>query len=557
MGNTNKLFNFSVGYNQGPNPLYNGNISQTQWRTANSDDSSLKSYLYTYDALNRITQATDNTGYFNLGSSTNPVIYDKNGNILKLKREGWTVASPSLATSTGFGTMDDLMYSYAPNSNKLMKVADAAAIDQFGFKDDAVNTTLDNTDDYGYDLNGNMTSDLNKGIAANGIEYNHLNMPTKITVSSAGANNGVIDYVYAADRTKIQKRTTQGNNVTTTDYNGNYVYENGNLKQITQPEGYIEPDGSNWQYVYRYADIWGNTRITYVDDNGDGSVDSSEIRREQNYYPFGMEHKGYNSGSYGVENNLKTYQGQEFTNDLGLNTHEWKYRVSDPATGRFWQIDPLAEKYTYNSTYAFQENKLGIGIELEGLEVVGFGTIRPNQGPATPPTSLGLSPSQVESVLDEVPIVGESISLLRGDFVGAGLSIIPGGKKLRTFFKKIKSSFKKGAKKADDVTEIVIDANKHPESAKHLNEAIEAGKSNEGVIDRAGAANRRKENLKGTKTQKGKDRDEAPPAVVDTGESASVKHISSSDNRGSGGSIGQQIKDLPDGTKVKVVTKNN
>jgi len=69
-------------------------------------------------------------------------------------------------------------------------------------------------------------------------------------------------------------------------------------------------------------------------------------------------------------NNLKTYQDQEFTEDLGLDTHEWKFRVSDPAIGRFWQIDPLASKYPYNSTYAFQENKLGMGIELEGLEVV-------------------------------------------------------------------------------------------------------------------------------------------------------------------------------------------
>ena len=32
-------------------------------------------------------------------------------------------------------------------------------------------------------------------------------------------------------------------------------------------------------------------------------------------------------------------------------------------------IDPLSEKYGYNSTYAFQENKMGIGRELEGLEV--------------------------------------------------------------------------------------------------------------------------------------------------------------------------------------------
>lgn len=56
----------------------------------------------------------------------------------------------------------------------------------------------------------------------------------------------------------------------------------------------------------------------------------------------------------GVEYNYKTYQGQELTKDLGLNTHEWKYRISDPSIGRFWQIDPLAEDYMYNSTYAFQ-----------------------------------------------------------------------------------------------------------------------------------------------------------------------------------------------------------
>jgi A nuclease family of the HNH/ENDO VII superfamily with conserved AHH len=39
------------------------------------------------------------------------------------------------------------------------------------------------------------------------------------------------------------------------------------------------------------------------------------------------------------------------------------------AIGRFMSIDPLAEKYAYNSTYAFQENKMGVGRELEGLEV--------------------------------------------------------------------------------------------------------------------------------------------------------------------------------------------
>lgn len=285
--------------------------------------------------------------------------------IQSLERQGHTNVG-----ATTFGDIDKLTYTY-DDGNRLLGVTDAIstpALMDGEFKD---GNKVGN--DYSYDSNGNMVSDANKGITA--IAYNHLNMPTKITVT--GSNAGTLDYVYAADGTKLQKIKTQGGVPTTTDYIGNYVYENGNLKQISQSEGYVEPDGTGWQYVYRYADIWGNTRITYADDDNNGTIDPvNEIRREQNYYPFGMEHKGYNYVSYGVKNNLKTYQGQEFTEDLELNTHEWRFRMSDPAIGRFWQIDPLAEDYVYNSTYAFQENKLGMGIELEGLEYVGWDLLR-------------------------------------------------------------------------------------------------------------------------------------------------------------------------------------
>ncbi|SKB78273.1 RHS repeat-associated core domain-containing protein, partial [Salegentibacter salinarum] len=360
------LFGFGINYNDptgGAPPLYNGNISETHWNTQSENISGnpvSNYYGYSYDALNRITGATDNTGNYNLSG----IAYDKMGNILSLQRQGQTDAG-----ATFFGTMDDLGYDY--DGNRLMKVSDSGE-KTWGFKEPTTSTG----NDYEYDVNGNLTSNANKGIAAGGIEYNHLNMPTKITVSNAGSNNGVIDYVYTADGIKLQKKKTQGEVATTTDYAGDFVYENNTLKQFYQPEGYVEPDGSDWQYVYQYRDIWGNTRITYADDDNSGSVTSAEIRREQNYYPFGLEHKGYNNYSYGAKNNLKTYQGQEFTEDLGLNTHEWKYRMSDPAIGRFWQIDPLAEDYTYNSTYAFQENKMGLGTELEGKELDPFGVAR-------------------------------------------------------------------------------------------------------------------------------------------------------------------------------------
>jgi len=69
-----------------------------------------------------------------------------------------------------------------------------------------------------------------------------------------------------------------------------------------------------------------------------------------------------------------------------------------PDVGRFIQLDPLAEKFPYNSTYAIQENKMGMGIELEGLELLknhtGFFAINGNkmtvkQAPITQRDSFG------------------------------------------------------------------------------------------------------------------------------------------------------------------------
>ncbi len=71
-----------------------------------------------------------------------------------------------------------------------------------------------------------------------------------------------------------------------------------------------------------------------------------------------------------VENKDKTFQGQKFDAELGLNYYQFKWRNHDPQTGRFIEVDPLANDYVYNSTYAFSENKVIGHIELEGLEAV-------------------------------------------------------------------------------------------------------------------------------------------------------------------------------------------
>jgi RHS repeat-associated protein len=82
-----------------------------------------------------------------------------------------------------------------------------------------------------------------------------------------------------------------------------------------------------------------------------------------------MKHKGYNSVVNGYNPSKYKFQGQELQEEFGLNWYSFKWRNYMPDIGRFFNIDPLAEEYAYNSTYAFGENKIGMGRELEGCEL--------------------------------------------------------------------------------------------------------------------------------------------------------------------------------------------
>ena len=365
----NDLFSFAIDYDKGTNPLYNGNISKTIWKTAN--DNVTRSYDYTYDALSRITSGISNDGRYNLSKVT----YDKMGNILTLDRKGHL---NEMATS--FGDMDKLRYTY-DQGNKLLKVTDISN-KIYGFKD-GVNTNTD----FEYDANGNMIADQNKGIT--GITYNHLDLPETITVNST-THTGNIAYIYDATGMKLKKIVTEGSSITNTDYAGNYIYKNGTLEFFNHPEGYVEPTMANgsstitsFEYIYQYKDHLGNIRLSYTDTDNDGTISKdTEIIEEKNYYPFGLEHKGYNYLINGT-NHPYGYQSQEEQEELGLNWIQFKWRNHDPALGKFFNIDPLAESYNYQSPYNFAENKVIWARELEGLEAwyTTTGSTNPDNNP--------------------------------------------------------------------------------------------------------------------------------------------------------------------------------
>ncbi len=337
------LFSFRLGYNEGSDPLYNGNIAKSEWKTANTDQG-LKSYAYTYDALNRIKTGTSHNGNYNLVS----VGYDKNGNITALNRKGHTNSG-----ATSFGTMDDLVYTY-DSGNKLTKVLDNGN-DTYGFKDGANTTT-----EYTYDANGNMITDANKGITS--ITYNHLNLPTQVTLGS-----GNIQYIYDATGVKQKKVVNEtGLSSVTTEYAGNYIYEGSALQFFNHAEGYVEPNGNNWDYIYQYKDHLGNIRLAYH-NSGTATSPTLQIREENNYYPFGLKHRGYNDAQGAARDHKFEYLDKESEEALGLNVIEMDWRHYDPALGKFNVIDALADNFVETSPYQYGYNNPLSYVDPTGL----------------------------------------------------------------------------------------------------------------------------------------------------------------------------------------------
>lgn len=245
----NRMFGFYLGYDNLDNnfakPLYNGNITGVRWRS--QGDNIPRKYDYDYDNVNRFTKATfsqiDKFGSAGAGTVfTNSTVnlsssiggYDLNGNIRSAINYG---ILPGMA---GGIVIDNLSYTYAAKSNKLLKVLDAGATNQTGLLGDFKKANLSGTDDYFYDLNGSLTTDKNKLItdvsgSGSGIIYNFLNLPQVVTINGKSKT----EYIYDAAGNKLAKIVTElaTNVITITYFVGNCVFKNSVLDYILHEEG--------------------------------------------------------------------------------------------------------------------------------------------------------------------------------------------------------------------------------------------------------------------------------------------------------------------------------
>ncbi|WP_243739926.1 DUF6443 domain-containing protein [Flavobacterium chryseum] len=347
------LFAFKINYDKtqteiaNVKALYNGNIAEMFWKTGS--DNLERSYGYQYDKLNRLTSAIYQKSKLTTDAYNENLSYDKNGNIQFLNRNG------DMDPQIGTNVIDNLAYTYPDNSNQLSKVVDSAN-NTSGFND--ANTT---GDDYTYDVNGNMISDKNKNITE--ILYNQLNLPKKITFGTGNT----IEYIYNAAGQKLEKIVKEGTTTTNTNYLGGFQYKDNILEFFPTAEGYVKNTEGVLSYVFQYKDHLGNVRLSFAKNP---TTQVLEIIEENNYYPFGLKHKGYND--YVATNNKYKYNNKEFQDELSLNLYDYGARNYDPALGRWMNIDPLAEKSRRWSPYNYAYNNPIYFVDPDGMESQGY-----------------------------------------------------------------------------------------------------------------------------------------------------------------------------------------
>lgn len=342
---------------------FNGNISGMQWKSFG--ETKMRGYTFEYDNLNRLLNANYGEGdnlQTAIGRFDENLIYDKMGNVEFLKRKG---VGGKYNNNLSYFQIDDLEYTY--NGNQLKTVNDHAEEEEAivfagvaDFKDKS-----DADIQYFYDKNGNLTKDLNKGIAT--IQYNLLNLPQEILFingdrsvykyNATGAKYQVVHYTHIdTELNPVQGNGAAQYEVLTYDYNGSYIYRDHHLNMLLTPEGYVHFKEMTPELCFYAKDHLGNNRATYYVTPIAGS--GVQVKDINNYYPFGMEFNEkpiITNVGFNPELNF-TYNGKELQTMHGLNEYDSFARFYNPAYIRTPTQDPFSEMYYSISPYAWCGN---------------------------------------------------------------------------------------------------------------------------------------------------------------------------------------------------------
>jgi RHS repeat-associated protein len=382
LGHTNELFAEEIGYEQPTQndndntqrpastsgltttTQFNGNISYVLWGmnylSGSEFTTSKFSYSYQYDSINRLTQArfaefqNERRWVYTDKYTESGITYDRNGNILTVNRKGKIVKTGQ------FADIDSLQYHYS--GNQLTGIQDFQTIPSaYDFCNSAPYNPSNQY--YSYDQNGDLTSDVNKGIV--NIEYNALHLPQIIDMG----NNNIIEYTYDALGNKLRKTTyINGQLCTTFDYSNGFVYYNCGLQYIMGDEGRIMM-GRNGDFVYEYQikDHLGDVRVCFANVKDDKTF---TITQERSYYSFGLSIPDMNYDFppiSTVKPNEYQYNGKEFQEDFGLQWYDYGARFYDEQIARWQNIDPLCELGRRWTPYNYCNNNPIKFIDPDGM----------------------------------------------------------------------------------------------------------------------------------------------------------------------------------------------
>jgi len=379
-GFTVDRFGEVIGYNtqenigdpiyQNATPQFNGNISWLMYSMYNvTTNGLLAGWSYNYDNANRLTKAdyglySDSTGSWQTSSAydMNTLNYDAVGNIDALTRNGsggsqtnnfdyeYLSGTNKLNYVSGTGSnilISSAEYSNLPSSSNNIFLKGNVSL-KAGFATTAgqrmkigPNVSVEN---YNYDSNGNMLTDLNSNIAF--VLYDIKNLPVRIYFT----DNTIANYVYDID----------GNRINNIMNNSGYRYIYGANGQTELREKIV--NGSVTQVIHNIFgnDLVGTCTVTstsseknyFLKDhlgsikvivNEDGSLSSYT-----DYDPFGLQLEN----RYTV-NNEERYKFTGKERDEETSYDYFGARYYDSRIGRWLQVDPLAEKYTGWSVYNY------------------------------------------------------------------------------------------------------------------------------------------------------------------------------------------------------------
>ena len=294
--------------------------------------------------------------------------------------------------------IDDLQFTYS--GNQVTAITDyAGSLDRYDTKEYTDRSTSANTVEQHYDANGNLTSDLDRGIQR--IRYNILNLPD--TVFFSNGNRLINSYDATGRKWQSQTVTLRESEVLPAD-DGTVFDADISSISLTQYDGTME-----YQYRSSRSRPDSLVRTGFVVHNAEGYKEYAYITSAAGYttqkppkfhlvkitmYYYHRDHLGNNCAVWDATNNsiaqrtwyyasgtpmsISTaqgvqpykYNGKEYVEVHGYDTYDYGFRGYYATIGRFTSIDPLTERTPWQSPYTYANNNWINQIDYMGL----FGT---------------------------------------------------------------------------------------------------------------------------------------------------------------------------------------